>query len=375
MGLRVDMEKKEKPLYRKIADELRAMILDGSYANGRLPSDRWLTRHYSTSRPTITKAMRELETEGAIIRRSGSGSFVNPTGLNTTHFVSILIASVNDSEFFEPICSQIGESCQSLSLNLVWGEKKQFITVDKRQSIDEIIKHCKRQNVKGVFFIPAEDSGDCKAAMRNYDISEALTKAGIAVILIDRDLGNFSSRSKYDLVGVDNFNAGYRQTQHLIKCGCKKILYVTHREMVSSVQSRIVGMKTALGEPSASGIKGKICIGDIDDEKFLQLILSQKPDGIIARNDQTAVKIENRLLKAGVKIPEEIQIISIDDANCIKTLKVPLTTLRQPVKFIGEEATRLMALRLNKDDSPPRQMLFDSTIVCRASTRRIGTKI
>lgn len=359
-----------KPLYRKIADELRSLIQAGHYHDGRLPSDRWLTRHYATSRPTVTKAMRELETAGLILRRSGAGSFVNPTNRGNSNFVSTIIAGINDADFFVPVCSQIAEACQTHSLNLVWGVNTEFIAFGDNPSIEHLIYRSLRQNIKGVFFVPAEDSGNGMAAQRNHAIVEALTAAGIVVILLDRDLGDYSSRSKYDLVGIDNFNAGYQQANHLIKCGCRKIVYVTHRDMVTSVQSRIAGMKAAISEKSGSGLTAKVCVGDAGDEKFLKSILKLKPDGIIARNDQTAVKIEMGLLKEGIKIPDEIQIISIDDARYIKLLTVPLTTMRQPVKFIGEEAARLMALRLNRDNSPPRQILFNATIVCRASTKR-----
>ncbi len=46
-----------------------------------------------------------------------------------------------------------------------------------------------------------------------------LTRKNIPLILIDRDISAFPNRSKYDIVGIDNFHAGYIMTEHLIKGG------------------------------------------------------------------------------------------------------------------------------------------------------------
>jgi DNA-binding FadR family transcriptional regulator len=61
-----------------ISTRLRQAILDGTYAYGaRLPAERELARHFSTSRSTVREALRQLETQRLVTRRIGSGTFVS----------------------------------------------------------------------------------------------------------------------------------------------------------------------------------------------------------------------------------------------------------------------------------------------------------
>jgi GntR family transcriptional regulator len=63
--------------YRRIADDLREQILAGRLAPGhRMPSEHDLAQAYSTSRPTVRRAIAVLRSEGLITTGQGSGTFV-----------------------------------------------------------------------------------------------------------------------------------------------------------------------------------------------------------------------------------------------------------------------------------------------------------
>ena len=68
---------RRKPLYRKIADDMRAAVTAGRYVDGKLPSDTQLERRYETTRQTVLKAMQSLERDGLILRRPGAGGFLH----------------------------------------------------------------------------------------------------------------------------------------------------------------------------------------------------------------------------------------------------------------------------------------------------------
>ncbi len=61
-----------------IVAKLRAAIADGNYGHGqRLPAERDLATHFGSSRTTVREALRQLEDEALVVRRVGSGTFVN----------------------------------------------------------------------------------------------------------------------------------------------------------------------------------------------------------------------------------------------------------------------------------------------------------
>jgi hypothetical protein len=199
------MGETRKPLWRRIADTLRAEIIAGKYdKSGQLPSDNQLVRRYATTRATVIKAMAELETAGFIVRRIGAGTFLKPQQEAKNCYVATLIAGLGDSGFFVPICAQIAQSARSYGLNLIWGADSEFNAFGSEASIDHLIEHYQRQNIRGVFFAPDDDLGDGSAAERNRSVAARLAKAGIAVVLIDRDVETYPVASPYDFVGIDN---------------------------------------------------------------------------------------------------------------------------------------------------------------------------
>jgi GntR family transcriptional regulator / MocR family aminotransferase len=71
-------ESSPQPLFRQLYEGIRSAILSGQVAPGRrLPSSRTLARQLSLSRNTVCQAYAELEAEGYLVGRHGSGSFVS----------------------------------------------------------------------------------------------------------------------------------------------------------------------------------------------------------------------------------------------------------------------------------------------------------
>ena len=73
------------------------------------------------------------------------------------------------------------------------------------------------------------------------------------------------------------------------------------------------------------------------------------------------------LLAQGVRIPEDVRIVGIDDVSYAKLLPVPLTTVRQPCRTIGETALRVMLERIELPKLPARNVLLDCSLVIRKS--------
>lgn len=70
----------KNPLYLTIKEYVQNNISSGKWAvNERIPSEKELSDLFQTSRMTVNKALRDLASEGAVIRRKGQGSFVAPT--------------------------------------------------------------------------------------------------------------------------------------------------------------------------------------------------------------------------------------------------------------------------------------------------------
>ena len=92
-------------------------------------------------------------------------------------------------------------------------------------------------------------------------------------------------------------------------------------------------------------------------------------DAFVCANDRIAGRCMQALAAAGFRIPCDFRIVGIDDVHYASLLPVPLTTVRQPCREIGETAMRVMLDRLAHPKMPARDILLDCTLVIRESSR------
>jgi DNA-binding LacI/PurR family transcriptional regulator len=62
-----------------------------------------------------------------------------------------------------------------------------------------------------------------------------------------------------------------------------------------------------------------------------------------------------------------MRLVGIDDVSYASLLPVPLTTIRQPTRKIGEAAMQAMLERVQQLDLPPREILLDGELIVRKS--------
>lgn len=359
----------KKSIAREICDHVQTLIANGQYgSDGRLPTEEQLRRQFDTSRSTVVKAMKELEHHGIIRRRAGAGSFVIQTNKSKCLFAAILIAGLGDIDFFSPIGAQIANASQKHNISLIWGTAGPTTEISTRSDMDAVCHRLKEQRVSGVFFAPDQFAADSTYNDNpNLYLAQKLSDSGIAVVLIDRDLTRYPTRSMFDFVGIDNVNAAFQQTKHLFDQGCRRIFHVTRPGALTTKEARLAGYRTALHQLGLAETE-RIYTGNVEDPLFVQKTLEEEPDGIVCFNDPVASRYLLSLLDLGVKVPEQVKVIGLDDLEYTQFLPVPLTTLRQPRREIGEIAVETLVRRLNNKSLPASSNLLTTQIIVRKST-------
>jgi DNA-binding LacI/PurR family transcriptional regulator len=360
----------KKTKHQQILEYVRQAILGGSYSAGdRLPTDGQLMRQFSTSRPTVARAMRDLEMEGYLERRAGSGSFVRVPAQTKPSLIGILTPEVGEHELFQPICSEIALQCQKHNLSLLWadsaGNGNGDEELDHEKNAYDLCQRYISLGVAGVFFTPVEFSE--KMVVANREIAERLDANGISVVLLDRDIERLPKRSRFDLVGIDNFRAGYMQTDHMLNLGCKKIAYVSREVSAPTIDLRIAGYRRAIASRGLNGGDSIEFCGDLSDEKFVDSIAANSPDAIVCANDTTAMMLMRSLLQRGIKIPADIRMIGIDDVKIASMAMVPLTSIHQPCRAIGSAAVNTMVRRIENRKMCAHDIHVDIEVVVRES--------
>ena len=198
-------------------------------------------------------------------------------------------------------------------------------------------------------------------------------------VLIDRTLPGLSA----NFVGVDDEAVGILATKHLIDIGCKRIAHIRGPE-TSPGTRRLEGYRRALTQTGFKVIDDYIITepkGDVDTrqrgaEAMRQLLsLKARPDGVFCFNDPLAMGAMNYALDRGLHIPEDIAIVGCGNLHYDDALSVPLSSINQHSRKIGQEAARITLGILNSKTPPkPEIVVLQPELVVRRSTQRHTVK-
>ena len=362
--------KKNGAKYITVAKTLKSEILSGKYeAHERFPSEGALVRRFCVSRPTVERALRELKAEGLLESKAGSGSFLTFTARNATGAIGIIAPDYKKIDFFSRLCDAIASEARNCGYSILLGDSSApEATADRGNWAIRLADEYAKQRVAGVLLEPVDLAPDSRESTKK--ILATLTGKGIPVILLDRDYLPMPSRSHYDLIGIDNFHAGYRIAQHLLERGAKRICFATHPNYANTIRARIHGVAQAVLDAGLAFGRNSIIEAEPDAMAVYKKLMRGKnaPDAFVCRNDHTAAKLIQTLTALGFSIPDEVRVTGFDDGEIARLLTPALTTIRQPVKTLAKMSVASLVERIRNPSLAPRAILLDAELVIRAST-------
>jgi LacI family transcriptional regulator len=358
-----------------ISRQLATEIIAGKYRQtSRLPSEVQLVKRFGVSRPTVGRAMRDLQDQGLIERRAGSGTYVRAEGDRTKAAQSglpqlgLIVPSIRHTEIFESICGELASLARVNDFGLWWGGSAHPVG-ETDMTVEEAEALCERfveRGVAGVFFVPFGHQSDRESANRR--ITERLRQARIPVVLLDRDIGAFPHRSALDLVGIDNFAGGYLLAEHLIKLGVRRLAYVVRPLTATTVDARIAGARMAMLAHGLEALPSFVYSGDPMDVKFVRSFAqAQQFEALLCTSDHLAARLLQTLNRLGIRVPKDLRLVGFDDVRFAGLLTVPLTTMEQPCRDIAITAFNALRDRLADPTLPPRTLMLTPRLVVRES--------
>ena len=164
---------------------------------------------------------------------------------------------------------------------------------------------------------------------------------GLPTVIVARQL----SGEQHRCIFMDNVEGGYQATKHLIDHGHQRIAVIRGLEHHQDAVDRFHGYQQALREANISVDPGLVLQGDFSAESGVQaieqLITQEKHfTAVFAANDLTAFGVRLALYRRGVRVPEDVSIVGFDDQLEASYKTPPLTTVRQPAREMGEQASR-----------------------------------
>ncbi len=194
-------------------------------------------------------------------------------------------------------------------------------------------------------------------AADNQELIDLFKAKGIAVVLISPAISPINTASVY----INDRRAAAKMTQHLIDLGHKSIGFVAGPKTHGAASARDIGFLETI---ERSGLSLADCPhgrGDFTFRSGLEaaaemLAADKRPSAIFAANDVMAAGAMTAAFQAGLKVPGDISISGFDASYIGSILCPPLTTVRQPVSDMAQQAAEwLISGELFEDERPKRK--------------------
>ncbi|MGA8655039.1 MAG: LacI family DNA-binding transcriptional regulator [Chthoniobacterales bacterium] len=202
----------------------------------------------------------------------------------------------------------------------------------------------------------------------NLELLRAFQHSGAVLVDLDRESG----LDHVDTVVVDNERGAALAVEHLAKRNHRRIATIAGPQHLSNARGRLTGFRKTLHKYRISIDRRYLQFGDFrqdsgyDSAKKL-LSREHRPTAIFSANIEMTAGLVAYVREAGIAIPQELSIVSFDDAFWTRYIDPPLTVIAQPMEDMGKCAMELLLARLRGGKLAQTQV-FTPELIVRGST-------
>ena len=331
----------------------------------RQPSIKDIAKLARVSHPTVSRALQNsplvnsktAERIRKIAKESGYRPSAVARGLVTrrTRTIGLVVTTVADT-FTSEVVSGIEQAASDLGYCVFLADsnadperEKKVVQAFAEQRVDGIIVTSSRV---GALHLPL------------------LTEMRVPIVLVNDQHPGSVAHS----VLISNEDGMRMLTEHLIGLGHKRIAYIGDQSGYQSDTERMTGYRLALAAAGIAERREWIVLGDGKPEAALGVMtglleLAEPPTAVCCYNDMTALGALRAIHMRGLRVPDDISVTGFDDLFLASYTDPPLTTIRQPMRHMGQLATESLVKLMTGKDSVP-QIRISAEMIVRASTAR-----
>jgi LacI family transcriptional regulator len=329
-----------------------------------------IARELNLSASTVSRALKDNPVINKETRRKvqkcaerlgyRSNAFASSLRTRRTNTIGVIVPRL-DSNFMSACLAGMEEVSSEKGYNLIISQSLESV---EKEALNANIMFNKR--VDGVIAsLTVED--------RNINHFQCFIDKNVPVVFFDRVPQNTSNACFV----IDNYEAAYVATKHLIEQGCKRIMHLTLQSPSNVYIDRIKGYQAAIQESGC-------CSGNVvylnglnleSGKAFVSKLLQMKnrPDGLFVANDLTAVGCILGLRENNIRIPEDVALVGFNNDPISTIVSPELSTIAYPGREAGMLATKTLIEHLTGGNSikHTNKVVLNSQLIVRASSRKI----
>lgn len=352
--------------YQELIDYIRSLVREGGLKPGdKLHSENELCEMFQISRQTVRRAIGVLEEEGLLRRVRGSGTYISDSRGDNLHRRSqiAVVTTYVDSYIFpktiqgiERVLFEKGYSVQIAFTNNTLEREKNVL--------EDIIS---REDVAGVI-VEGTKSG---LPNPNIPLYRKLSDSRIPILFIN----TYYPELSVPHVSLNDVEAARKAVDYLIEKGHRDIGAILKLDDGQG-RLRYLGYLQALENAGLKVSDSRMVWIDTDESKQLAYCMDkicsrlEECSAVLCYNDQIAFQLIKLLSERGIRVPEQISVISIDDSDLALHSEIPITSLPHPKEKLGEKAAEKL-LELIGGSKRDVTYEFDTRVVERDSVRKL----
>lgn len=278
--------------------------------------------------PAVSKKTKKKIKDAARSMGYRSNLFASNLRKQRTNTLGVIVPKLN-SNFVSSVVAGIEKVANKAGYNLIISQSQEN---EKKEIANAATMFNSR--VDGLIVSLAFDT-------KNLSHFDPFYEKGIPMVFFDR-VGY--AKSSINVV-INNYQAGYDATSHLIEQGCKRIAHITGNLSRNVYADRLKGYQAALAAHQLAFQKKNVISSQLDEKSAIECgtqILAMKPvpDGLFIANDNCAAICMQLFKEAGYSIPEDIAIVGFNNDLISRVVEPNLSTVDYPGHEMGEIVAR-----------------------------------
>ncbi len=320
--------------YQKVKARILNDIISMSPGD-RIEGRAFLAGKYSTTRATLDKAIKELENEGYLSSRLGSGTFVTsmpnavPQQIQTW---GVIVPNVME-EIYPGIIRGAENYANVNGINII------LCNSDNDFGKQELyLRRLVASGISGMILVPVIITN----LNDNLRLYRQLLDTNVPFVFCNRSIDGID----VPVVVSNDSYGGYIATKHLLENGYTSPAYVAKIRYKTS-NDRCQGFISAVAEHNIEVNRDAIIFNDFD--KVEKLIKSREIDSIFCFDDSIAERCYSIIQGNGLRIPQDIGIIAYNNTSICEALDPTLSSVAFKNVEIGEKAAEVLMSIIRKE--------------------------
>lgn len=330
--------------YQMIADELRFQIRSGKYTSAAaLPTEAALCQEYGVSRQTVRQALSVLVSEGLIQRRQGSGSqILHPASSAQAAPATVAVMTTYISDYIFPsILREVEQVLSSHGYTPLLFSTRNQLDMERK-----ILTNLLTMPIQGILV----EGSKTVLPNPNLDLYRKLLDRGVPLVFLH---GVSSNLSGVLSVLDDNRAGGQQLVEYLYGKGHRNIAGIFKSDDIQGLQ-RYDGYISALRDLDLPMNDRQVVWYSTETKSQLlengaDLLKKRVPaecSAVVCYNDEIASCLISQLLRQGVRIPEDLAVVSFDNSHYSTMSPVPITSLSHGEHNVGRLSAQLLLRRM-----------------------------